>query len=199
MNNNGVKIFDFIAPIYAIFYKFQVKYYKKIILRVKKDLDIREYKSVLDIGCGTGALCYVLYTKGLKPVGVDASEKMVEIAKRKLRDTEIEIYKVNPNIAFPFKDNSFDIVISSYLAHGLKKNDRIKLYKEASRLAKEKIIFHDYNKNRALLTTLIEWLERGDYFNFIKVAEDEMKEYFKDVKIVNVDKRASWYILEPYK
>ncbi len=199
MNNNGVKIFDFIAPIYAIFYKFQVKYYNKIILRVKKDLDIREYKSVLDIGCGTGALCYVLYTKGLKPVGVDASEKMVEIAKRKLRDTEIEIYKVNPNIAFPFKDNSFDIVISSYLAHGLKKNDRIKLYKEASRLAKEKIIFHDYNKNRALLTTLIEWLERGDYFNFIKVAEDEMKEYFKDVKIVNVDKRASWYILEPYK
>ena len=34
MSNNSTKIFDFIAPIYAIFYKFQVKYYNKIILQM---------------------------------------------------------------------------------------------------------------------------------------------------------------------
>lgn len=44
-----------------------------------------------------------------------------------------------------------------------------------------------------------EWLEQGDYFNFIKMAEIEMKEHFKEVKVVDLHKRAAWYILEPYK
>ncbi len=71
--------------------------------------------------------------------------------------------------------------------------------KEASRLAKEKVTFHDYNENRALLTTIIEWLERGDYFNFIKIGKKEMKEHFKNVKVIDVYKRAAWYILDPYE
>lgn len=199
MSDKHSKIFDLIAPIYGMFFNFQVKYYKKIIDRVKKEIDIEDYKTVLDLGCGTGALCYTLYEKGLKVTGVDISEKMVEKSREKLKDTEIEIYKVDPQKPFPFEDHSFDIVISSYVAHGLKKDMRIKLYKEASRLAKDKVIIHDYNSNRALLTTVIEWLERGDYFNFIKLAEKEMKEIFEEVKVIDVDKRAAWYILKPYK
>lgn len=197
MGDNHSKIFNIIAPIYAKFYDFQVKYYNETIIKVKDEMDITKYKTVLDIGCGTGALSYVLYKKGLKVTGVDVAEKMVEKFKEKLKNTDVEIYKVDPSKEFPFPDKSFDIVISSYVAHGLKKDQRINLYKEASRLAKEKVIFHDYNENRALLTTIIEWLEQGDYFNFIKVAETEMKEHFKDVKVVDVYKRAAWYILEP--
>lgn len=197
MGLDHLKIFNIIAPIYAKFYDFQVKYYNETILKVKDEIDITKYKTVLDIGCGTGALSYVLYKKGLKVTGVDIAEKMVEKSKAKLENTDVEIHKVDPNENFPFPDKSFDIVISSYVVHGLKEDQRIDLYKEASRLAKEKVIFHDYNKNRGILTTIIEWLERGDYFNFIKVAETEMKEHFKTVKVIDVYKRAAWYILEP--
>lgn len=198
MDINHSKIFNIIAPIYAKFYDFQVKYYEETLIKVKDEIDITKYKTVLDIGCGTGALCYVLYKNGLKVAGVDVAEKMVEKSKEKLKDTDVEIYGVNPEENFPFEDKSFDIVISSYVAHGLKRDQRIELYKEASRLAKERVIFHDYNKNRALLTTVIEWLERGDYFNFIKVAETEMKQHFKDVKVIDVYERAAWYILKPH-
>lgn len=197
MSHNHRSIFNLIAPIYAKFYDFQVKYYSETILKAKDEIDISKYKTVLDIGCGTGALSYVLYKNGLKVTGIDVAEKMVEKSKEKLKNTDVEIFKVDPNKEFPFPDKSFDIVISSYVAHGLKPDVRIHLYKEASRLAKEKVIIHDYNKNRALLTTIIEWLERGDYFNFIKVAETEMKEHFKTVKVVDLYKRAAWYILEP--
>ena len=197
MGQKHSKLFNIIAPIYARFFDLQVKYYNETIEKVKDEIDITQYKTVLDIGCGTGALSYVLYKKGLKVTGIDIAEKMVEKSKEKLQDTDVEIYHVDPNKEFPFPDKSFDIVISSYVAHGLKEDQRIKLYKEASRLAREKVIFHDYNKNRALLTTIIEWLERGDYFNFIKVAEKEMKEHFKTVKVVDVYERAVWYILEP--
>lgn len=199
MGINHSKIFNIIAPIYAKFYYFQVKYYENTLIKVKDEIDIKEYKTVLDIGCGTGALCYVLYKNGLKVTGVDVAEKMVDKSKEKLRGTSVKLLKINPEEDLPFADNSFDIVISSYVAHGLKPDQRIALYKEASRVAEEKVIFHDYNKNRALLTTIIEWLERGDYFNFIKMAETEMKEHFKSVKVIDVYKRAAWYILEPYK
>lgn len=201
MSKSHSKIFNFIAPIYSMFYKFQVKYYEKTLTKVRDEIDIKEYKTILDIGCGTGALCYVLNERGLKVTGVDIAEKMVEISKEKLKDTDVEIYKIDPSRKcrkFPFPDKNFDIVISSYVVHGLKEDKRIELYKEASRLAREKVIFHDYNKNRALLTTIIEWLERGDYFNFIKVAESEMEKHFKNVKVLDVYERAAWYILEPY-
>lgn len=199
MSHKHSKLFNIIAPIYALFYDFQVKYYNKTLLKVKDEIDIRQYKTVLDIGCGTGALCYVLYKNGLKVTGVDVAEKMVVKSREKLQGKNIKILKINPEEDLPFEDNSFDLVISSYVAHGLKPDQRIGLYKEAARVAKEKVIFHDYNENRALLTTIIEWLERGDYFNFIKMAEWEMKEHFKTVKVVDVYKRAAWYILEPYK
>lgn len=199
MSHSHTKLFNIIAPIYGLFYNFQVKYYRKILLKVKDEIHIKDYKTVLDIGCGTGALSYVLYTNGLQVTGVDVAEKMIEESRKNLRDTSAKVFKVDPNEDLPFKDNSFDLVISSYVAHGLKPDRRIELYKEASRVAKKTVVIHDYNENRALLTTIIEWLERGDYFNFIKMAETEMKEQFKSVKVVNVDTRAAWYILEPYK
>ncbi|NLJ99772.1 MAG: class I SAM-dependent methyltransferase, partial [Clostridia bacterium] len=36
-------------------------------------------------------------------------------------------------------------------------------------------------------------------FNFIQNAEKEMAENFKDVRVVDVDLRASWYICTPGK
>ena len=66
------------------------------------------------------------------------------------------------------------------------------------RLTKQFVIIHDYNENRALSTNIIEWLERGDYFNFIKSVKTELDECFKTVKIVDVKSQAAWYICEPY-
>ncbi len=197
MSHNHARLFNLIAPIYNLFFNFQVKYYDKTLLKMKDEINMKDYKTVLDIGCGTGALCYVLYKNGLTVTGVDASMKMVRTSRANLKGKSITVFKVNPNRSLPFDDDAFDIVISSYVAHGLKPDSRIHFYKEAKRVAKEKVIIHDYNDNRALLTTMIEWLERGDYFNFIKMAETEMKEYFKGVKVVDVYKRAAWYILDP--
>lgn len=197
MNYKFFKLFNIIAPIYAKFYNFQVKYYDDILEKTKEEIDLTQYKTVLDIGCGTGALCYVLYKNGLKVTGIDLAEEMVRQAEKRLKDTNIEIYQVDANKKFPFPNQSFDIVVSSYVIHGLKSDQRIKLYKEAARLAKEKVIFHDYNQKRTLITTIVECFEGGDYFNFLRMAESEMKEHFKSVKIVDVHKKAAWYILEP--
>lgn len=189
-----MSLFDKIAPIYGLFFNFQEKYFKRIQNKVSDELDINKYKNVLDIGCGTGALCKTLYDQGLEVTGVDPSAGMLKQAKKKLKDTSIDLLLIDPNKKFPFKDKSFDVVITSYVAHGLEPEERIELYQEMKRLAREIVIVHDYNDKRAILTTIIEWLEGGDYFNFIKVAKEEMKQVFGKVEQIDVDTRASWYI-----
>ena len=68
------------------------------------------------------------------------------------------------------------------------------MYAEMSRISKHLVILHDYNENRGLFTDIIEWLERGDYFNFIKKVKYELKETFRDVNVINVAEKAAWYV-----
>lgn len=194
--SSGYKLFNSISGIYGRFFDFQINYYKKILDRAGKVFNVTQFQSVLDVGCGTGALSHVLANKGLKVTGVDPSIGMLNQANKNAKNKEIEFIKIIPGERFPFEDNSFDLVISSYVAHGLKPEERKKLYIEMKRVAKKYVILHDYNQNRALLTTVIEWLEKGDYFNFIKIAKEELGEIFEEVRTIDVDTRAAWYICE---
>ena len=187
-------IYDILAPVYALFFNRQYIYFNKIQDRVKDKIDISQYENVLDIGCGSGALGKTLYHAGLEVTGVDASEKMIDQAKKRLKDTKVELFTIDPSKRLPFEDKSFDVIITSYVMHGLKTQERLKLYDEMKRIAKHRVIIHDYNKNRRLITDIIEWLEGGDYFNYIEVAEEEMKSVFKEVEVLEVDKRAAWYM-----
>lgn len=192
--SSSINLFNNISIIYGMFFDIQVSYYKKIIDRINPEFDMTKYNSVLDVGCGTGALSNVLYDKGLSVTGVDPSEGMLKQAQKRRRDKDIKLIKIIPGKKLPFPDNSFDIAISSYVAHGFKSEERIKFYKEMKRVAKEYVILHDYNDTRNIITTIIEWLENGDYFNFIKVAKGELEDIFQDVNVVDVDTRAAWYI-----
>ncbi|NLV75745.1 MAG: class I SAM-dependent methyltransferase [Tissierellia bacterium] len=89
--------------IYALFFNYQVKYYRKILNRIREEVDITQYKRVLDLGCGTGALLYVLQDLGIYVVGVDSSLGMLKQAIRKLEGTEVELIKISPSERFPFK------------------------------------------------------------------------------------------------
>lgn len=189
--------FSLIAPFYGLFFKFQIKYFNKILNYTAGDFNLLQYKTILDIGCGTGALCQVLYSQGMQVTGVDAEENMIKVARRKLRRQNIALITADINKGLPFANQSFDIVITSYVAHGLPVDERKKLYAEMKRLAKQRVILHDYNQNRALLTSLIERLEGGEYFNFIKRVREELEETFAEVYIIQVDTRAAWYICTP--
>jgi len=71
------------------------------------------------------------------------------------------------------------------------------MYAEMSRVVKHLVIFYDYNQNRSVLTNIVEWLERGDYFNFIRKVRKELKENFLEVKIIDTEIRASLYVCKP--
>ena len=187
-------IFHKISSIYGLFFNIQTNHFTTVFNNIKNELDLSNYKSIIDIGCGTGALCNVLYEQGLSVTGIDPAKGMIETAKKKSKNKGIEFIEANVLTVLPFEDKSFDVSISSFVAHGLNKNERQIMYDEMKRISKHLVIIYDYNEHRGLITDIAEWLEGGDYFNFIKTIKHELNEKFSDVKIVNANIRSALYI-----
>ena len=201
-NNNF--LFNFIAPVYGLFYSKQKNRYREVIRSAMSEWTSSGYHSILDVGCGTGALCSVLHEAGLSVTGVDPAENMLAIASRQPENHAVRFLQANALERLPFADKSFDLSIASYVAHGMQKSERMKLYAEMSRVTSGRVIIYDYNQNHSLMTSFVEWLERGDYFRFIKNPKGDMEDCvsemgkcFSEVRVIDVDKRAAWYVCTP--
>ena len=72
-------MFNFIAPVYGLFYKYQKRQYAQIVEGVKDKIDLYSFRTIIDVGCGTGALCSVLKNGGMSVTGVDTAVKMLGI------------------------------------------------------------------------------------------------------------------------
>jgi len=121
----------------------------KIIL---KELNICK-KKVLDVGCGTALYSYLFsdYT------GLDNSKSMLKNSKGNVVFGEAE--------NLPFKDKSFDVVVSLSAAHNF--NDFKKAINEMNRVAKEEVV--------------ISLFKRAKKFN-------DIKSYFKADKQIDEEK-----------
>ena len=88
----------------------------KALKKTINTLNITENSRILDIGCGTGNLLYLLEreNKNLELYGIDISEKMLNIAKNKLKNSKLSIQSAED---IDFKDDSFDFVFSTEAFH----------------------------------------------------------------------------------
>lgn len=191
--DSHIKLFNKIAFIYQWFFPLQIRSYRNIIKKYEKYLNISRGDKVLDIGCGTGAFAYSLQNNGYNVLGVDASSAMVE----KGLENNVNCIQKNVVKGLDFPDNSFDLVTGAYVAHGLNRTNRFKLYKEAKRLSKSQVIFHDYKqKDRFMFSiiNIIEYLEGGNYLSFKDNAITEMKEVFTSVEVIDTGIWNCWYI-----
>ena len=199
------RIFSGIAPLYGLFFDRQRRHYGAVLTSVQNMLALPARATILDVGCGTGALVSILSDRGFEVTGVDPVRGMLDIAARKLAGASTDKPTGNPVALvqasvlerLPFDDKSFDVAIASYVAHGLSAPERKVMYAEMSRVARRLVVFHDYNANRSLLTDFAERLEGGDYFAFIKIARAEMEQSFRSVRVVDVGPHAAWYLCVP--
>lgn len=87
-------------------------------------------KSSLDLGCGTGVLCEILYANGVEASGMDFSEGMIAIAKE--RNSEIS-YEVADMITY-CPEKQFDLVTCTgdALNHIMKLDDIEKIFENVN-------------------------------------------------------------------
>jgi len=189
-----IRIFDLIAPIYAWFFGYQTRHFRQTISANASYINDASYK-ILDIGCGTGALASVLAEMGHRVTGLDGSPRMIALARRLNRGGTAQ-FMTGDALAADLSGQHYDLVVASHVLHGLQKEQRQKLYAVMRSLATKRVIIIDYNNRRSLLTSLVEWLEHGDYFNFIRSVEDEMRQNFPAVRTVSTGIRSAWYICE---
>jgi len=187
------RLFNRISIPYAWFFAGQTRSYASCFELGRSALPDPKGKRALDIGCGTGAFTNALRLDGWDVQGIDAAIGMVEQARRR----GVPCTVANVLGGLPYADHSFDLVSAAYVAHGLKVDDRIALFHEARRLSREVVLFHDYTADRRLLTSLIEYAEGGDYFNFIQTVEDELLSVFSGLRVVRVGTYAAWYVCTP--
>ena len=191
MDEHG-KLFNKIAPYYQLFFKYQVWYYGKIVDKNIELIEDKNIETVLDIGCGTGAFGYVFKERGFLVTGIDVSPEMV---KRGLAN-DLYCKKGDIKNGLSTEDNSYDMVISAMVAHGLDEKTRIKFLKETKRIAKKVVLIQDYKFQRKFFVDLIEKLEGGGYFNYINKGQAQFNQVFDKLSTHEVSHNLNWYLFK---
>ena len=192
-NKKSRKLFDRLSPFYARLFERQRKNYTKI-FRDMDQCNISHFSSILDVGCGSGAMASVMSEMGLRTFALDHSLGMLTVAKSRLENRTVRFCRGSVESGLPFPEKSFDIVIAAFVAHGLDASQRLILYQEMRRVGKHLVILHDYNGVKSLTTSIAEIAEGGDYFNFIRNVKPELMNFFGNLEIVETEKRSCCYI-----
>jgi demethylmenaquinone methyltransferase / 2-methoxy-6-polyprenyl-1,4-benzoquinol methylase len=121
----------------------QDRYWKAWLLRKAA---IQEGATVLDIGCGTGLLEERLADSGARITGVDLTEEMLRLAQRK-PVTRTQSLGVADGEHLPFRDESFDLVLSCYV---VKYCNETRLASEMVRVLRPGggVFFYDFTRPR---------------------------------------------------
>jgi ubiquinone/menaquinone biosynthesis C-methylase UbiE len=102
---------------------------------------VPEGSSVLDIGCGTGQLCFALKEqKKCVVVGLDLSLRMIDFARKSNPFQDVTFIHGDANDLGVFSDGSFNYATMLMLMHELPSSQQTLILKEALRVASRGII-----------------------------------------------------------
>lgn len=90
------------------------------IKKLQKALSVRKTDTVLDLGCGTGLFTFSFVNKARRVIGIDISNKMLEIARTKAKKMKVKNVKFLKGDVekLPIKSDSVDkIVFGGILEH----------------------------------------------------------------------------------
>ncbi len=183
---NQEKVWDFIAESWD-------EYRQKPLKQVEEFLAGKRRGKILDLGCGSGRN----WVKGFSWYGVDFSEEMVKLARKKdyVKVIKSEAYEL------PFKDNWFDYALYVATLHCIEDKElREKSLAELTRVLKPrgKALISVWDKKAEKFkdfedVAYLSWGERGSkkkvkrYYYLYEKTEflRLLRKYFKIIKILD--------------
>lgn len=95
--------------------------------RVVSLTNAQEGAKILDVATGTGKQAFAFAEKGYETVGIDLSNAMLNVAKKKSKFKNAR-FEVADATNLPFEDNSFDVSCVSFALHDMPLSIRKKRY-----------------------------------------------------------------------
>lgn len=119
-------------------------------------------KKLLDAGCGTGWFSAEAVKRGARVTSLDLGEKLLEQVAKKCTSKRV----VGSVLALPFKDNSFDILISSEVIEHT--TDPVKAIQEFYRVLKPKgtLVVSTPNSFWYFALRIATWLHIRPYLGY---------------------------------
>jgi len=145
-------------------YKYDGRW-RPIAEEMAKHYGLKSGMRILDVGCGKGFLLYEFtqVVPGIEIVGLDISKYGIENSKEEVRaDLQVGDAK-----SLPFKDNSYDFVVSLGTLHNLYLPDLVEALKEIKRVSKESnnyVMVESYRNEREKMNLLYWQLTCESFF-----------------------------------
>ena len=141
------------------------------------------FKSMLDLGSGTGSLAYALSIKypEAKMMGIDIAPGMVEYSRAKYSQAQIEFVQGDAE-NIQYKKNAFDLVVSNA---SLQWMDSEKVFNEVSRVLCPKGEFHFTTFGPQTLCELKTAGLSINQFPARQKIEDQLIKLFSNVRITS--------------
>ncbi|GAB2806151.1 class I SAM-dependent methyltransferase [Lentzea nigeriaca] len=112
--------------------------------------------TVLDLACGSGEFCALATEAGARATGIDASNKMIELARQAAPTAEFHVRALGP---LPWHDGTFDVVTafnSLFFAP-----DPEAAFAEATRVSRDYVVVCDWHPEHPSDILTVGWAVRG--------------------------------------
>ena len=93
--------------------------------------------AVLDIGFGTGTLTARLYAQGCRIYGQDFSERMVQLAQKKMPNAQLYSGDFKQGLSEPLRAQRYDFIVATYSLHHLTDAEKLPFFNSLLELLKE--------------------------------------------------------------
>jgi len=163
-----------VYSIFAHVYDAVVFPFRRLRREVAGMVDLGPGARVLDVATGTGQQAFAFAEKAREVVGIDLSEAMLRVARRKNRFPNVTFQQADAS-ELPFDDASFDASCVSFALHEMPASVRERVVREMARVTKPggAFIVVDYGLPRGRLAgsivyKAIKLYERDHYATFVK-------------------------------
>ena len=162
-----------VYPTFSHFYNLVVLPIGYLRHEIASMLPVSRGARILDVATGTGAQARAFAERGAEVIGVDISEAMLRVAKRKRALPNLRFVHADAT-ALPFGDSSFDASCISFALHEMPLSVRAKVLREMVRVTKRggAIVVVDYalpgnSWARSVVFQAVKLYERDSYAEFV--------------------------------
>jgi len=137
-------------------FNYHSRFWQPVVPTFQKHFDLKAESKVLDVGCAKGFMLhdFAQLITGIQIAGIDVSSYAIENALEPVKP----YLKVADARTLPYKDKSFDLVISINTIHNLEKDELAKALQEIERVSKGKsFITVDAYRNEEEKEAMYAW------------------------------------------